>query len=383
MNKMKKYLISFFLVANLIFGAALTEAASVEKKTNVPADASKADVSKRDRIMGAIMGVIVGDALGVGTQWYYDLDNLKKDFGPWISNYNDPKLNSSGEFAKVHQYRYEQGVRAGDSSQTGQLFIMLLESIVDKGGYNREDFAARVDKLFETLNGAAYSGLYTDQAIRETWKHRKAGISWDDPKVGSNAITSDAAQMNVAVAALFFADPEQLAKTANSNTKLFYHNDFPITHSVSHALVVGALINGVPLADMAAHIQSIDRRVLNSNAPYFDSRIQVENGQSAWDPDLKLAKPYLIAKINGQHCEIQQLLPSTYYFTHLYQHDFESAVLASINGGGNNMARAALTGGVSGAMVGLSGIPERFIKGLNNHEKLLKLAGKVADLTQH
>ncbi len=45
------------------------------------------------------------------------------------------------------------------------------------------------------------------------------------------------------------------------------------------------------------------------------------------------------------------------------------------------MARAALTGGMSGAMNGLSGIPERFITGLKDHERLLKLAEKVAELT--
>jgi ADP-ribosylglycohydrolase len=49
------------------------------------------------------------------------------------------------------------------------------------------------------------------------------------------------------------------------------------------------------------------------------------------------------------------------------------AVLSAINGGGNNMARAALTGTLSGAMNDLSGIPERFITGLTDHEHILEL----------
>jgi ADP-ribosylglycohydrolase len=373
---MKKILTSFFL-ASFVFLAAPTIAASSDSEAT-----AAAEISQRDRIMGAIMGVFVGDALGVGTHWYYDLDALQNDFGPWISDYNDPKLESTGKFAKVHQWRHDQGVRAGDLSQTGQLYKMLLESIVAQGEYDRADFAARVDGLFETLNGKNYSGLYTDVAIRETWKNRSRGISWDDPKVGSNAITSDAAQMNVALAALFFEDPETLASKANSNTKLFYHNSFPITHSVAYSLVVGGLINGVPLEHMAEHIDGINVRILTRNAPYYDSRIQVETGQVAWDEDLRFSKPHLTSKVFGMHCEIQQLLPGAYYMIHHYQNDFEGAVLAAINGGGNNMARASLTGGLSGAMVGLSGIPERFITGLSDHEELLMLAEKVADLTQ-
>ena len=105
--------------------------------------------------------VLIGDALGVGSHWYYDLEKLKKDFGPWISDYNDPKLNGSGRFARIHEYRYEQGIRAGDASQTRQLCTMLLESIAEKGAYDQTDFISKVDTLFETLDGTSYSGLST------------------------------------------------------------------------------------------------------------------------------------------------------------------------------------------------------------------------------
>ena len=365
------------LLASFVFTAAIHEGVSSEKETS-----NSTDVSRKDRIMGAIMGVLIGDALGVGSHWYYDLEKLKKDFGPWISDYNDPKLNGSGRFASVHEYRYQQGIRAGDASQTGQLYTMLLESIVAKGTYDQSDFVSRVDKLFETLDGTSYSGLYTDEAIRETWKHRNEGIGWDQLKVGSDAITSEAAQMNVTLAALHFEDPARLAKEANRNTKLFYHNDFTITHSVSYALVVGGLIKGVPLEDIKKYIGSVDRETLTGYARYYDSRIQVETGQIVWNPEITFDPPHLIAKVYGQHCEIQQLLPAAYYLVHRYPDDFENAVLAAINGGGNNMARTALTGGMSGAMVGLAGIPERLIEGLNDHERLLDLAERVADLAE-
>ena len=100
------------------------------------------------------------------------------------------------------------------------------------------------------------------------------------------------------------------------------------------------------------------------------------------DPEITFEPPHLISKVYGQHCEIQQLLPAAYYLVHRYPDDFEMAVLSAINGGGNNMARAALTGGMSGAMVGLKGIPVRLIQGLKNHEYLLKLAEAIADLAE-
>ena len=79
------------------------------------------NVSQHDRIVGAILGAFIGDALGVGCQWYYDLGALEQDFGSWIDNYVSPKVDSRSKWSKVHAHRYNKGVRAGDGSQTAVL----------------------------------------------------------------------------------------------------------------------------------------------------------------------------------------------------------------------------------------------------------------------
>ena len=58
--------------------------------------------------------------------------------------------------------------------------------------------------------------------------------------------------------------------------------------------------------------------------------------------------------------------------------DFEKAVLAAVNGAGNNMARAACVGALVGAQVGLSGIPRRFVDGLVDGHALRDAAVAVA-----
>ena len=370
---MKKFLV-IFICAAFAFSAFAQNPAV---KKDYPAD-----VPTKDRIMGAIMGVLIGDALGVGCHWYYDLEILKEDFGPWITDYVDPKPESKNRWVTVSKHRYDLGVRAGDVSQTGLLIIMLLESVAEKGTYDRNDFAARVDNFFKTIDGTNYQGRYTDVAMRETWANRNKGIGWDDPDVGSNAITSEAAQMGVILSALYYKDPERVAKEAFSNLSLFYNNDFTAGASVPYDLHVAGFISGVPLAEIKKYYGSINRGVLSQYAPYADSKSQIETGQTAWNPDLQLKKPHLVSQMYGAHCEIQQLLLAAYYLIHRYPDDFETAVLSAVNGGGNNMARAALTGGMSGAMVGLKGIPKRFIDGLKDSERLLKLAEKVADLAE-
>jgi hypothetical protein len=45
---------------------------------------------------------------------------------------------------------------------------------------------------------------------------------------------------------------------------------------------------------------------------------------------------------------------------------------------GHNQARATLTGSLVGAQVGLSGIPTRFLEGLNDCEELVSLTVRLA-----
>ena len=50
-------------------------------------------ISIADRASGAVMGALIGDALGVGPHWYYDLEEMRRDYGDWISDYTEPKAD--------------------------------------------------------------------------------------------------------------------------------------------------------------------------------------------------------------------------------------------------------------------------------------------------
>jgi len=111
--------------------------------------------------------------------------------------------------------------------------------------------------------------------------------------------------------------------------------------------------------------------------PSFDCLMQVVNGAIATS-SVTIEPASLVGSMYGLACTLGFMLPAAYYLIHCFPDNFEMSVLSAVNGGGNNMARAALTGALSGALVGLKGIPERFIAGLKDHERLLQLADKVA-----
>ena len=97
----------------------------------------------KDRAVGAIMGAFIGDALALGPHWYYNLDDLRRDYGDWITGYTDPKPG-----------RYHADLRAGQQSQAGFILELTLASLVERGEYDVEDFCQRMDhELFPLLDG--------------------------------------------------------------------------------------------------------------------------------------------------------------------------------------------------------------------------------------
>jgi ADP-ribosylglycohydrolase len=359
------------------------------------------------------MGTLIGDALGLGCHWYYDLEAMRADYGDWISDYTDQKPDRTDRFGYIAKYRHEYGIRAGDISQTGELIVMLMDSVAACGGYDEDDYTARLDSFLQALDGTDLCGRFTDRAVRNLWQHRKLGLPWSE--AGSSPIppgrfsdTSEAAQRAVVIAALCDDDYEAIAKKAYSNIRLTHRDRYISGYSLSFALAAASMINGNSLLeDTDRYLQQFYRGRIGLHRPGhlpddqrkedkpphlislahnpaiepmlagFDNNKQIYSGFTGADPSIEI-DPRDACCLFGLDCSLGFLAPAAYFLIQRFPDDFEKAVLNAVNAGGNCMARGALTGALSGAMVGIQGIPERFITGLKDHERLLGLAEQIA-----
>lgn len=351
------------------------------------------NTSTQERAAGAIMGAFIGDALGLGPHWYYDIAELRRDYGEWITTYTDPKPG-----------RYHSGRKAGQLSQSGIILTLTLQSLVEHGGYHEADFCRRMDEeLFPFLDGTPMGGPggYTSQSIREAWRRRvEHKLPWG--QTGGHADDTEAIERTLALAVRYAFQPAELATVVANNTRLTQIDDTVISMTVAYAAVLGMLIRGHALDKTLSGklMELVKTGKLPFHAVTFADLQPPRPGdpdppragrfaspdalltpsymaEAAADADIRIEPAWKVSIVYGMPCAIYHQLPAAYYLAARFRNDFESAVLHAINGGGQNQARAILTGALVGAQVGLSGIPQRFLDGL---EDLNTLKGLAVDL---
>jgi ADP-ribosylglycohydrolase len=348
----------------------------------------------QDRASGAIMGAFIGDAMGLGPHWYYDLAELRRDYGEWISDYTDPRPG-----------RYHDGLKAGQLSQAGIILKLLLGSLVECGKYDEADFCRHMDEdLLPLLDGTPTNGPggYTSQSIRELWRRRvEQKLPWGE--TGGHADTTEAIERTLALAVRYALEPARLASTIADNAILTQSDDTVLSMTVAYGAVLGLLIQGHPLdARLSGRLMKlVHSGALPFHAVTSDNLQPPRPGEpdppragkfaspdalltpsymasSAVDPDIRIEPAWKVSMVYGMPCAIYHQLPAAYYLAARFHNDFESALLHAINGGGQNQARAILTGALVGAQVGLSRIPQRFLDGLKDSAALRSLATQLA-----
>lgn len=347
-----------------------------------------------DRVSGALMGAFIGDALAMGPHWYYDIDALRADYGPWITDYTAPKPD-----------RYHAGLKAGQSSQAGWLLELTLRSLVDRGGYDEADFCRRLDEdFFPLIDGTPHNGPggFTSQSLREAWQLRvKQGLPWG--QVGGYADNTEAAERTLAIAVRYAREPRKLATHVSANTVLTQTDPTVGAMTTAYAAALGLLIQGQPFdeqissklmalvrtGDLPFHTitseqetqASVDLKTPRRAGQFASPDALLGMGsiaRAAHDPDVRIDPAWKVSLIYGMPCSVYHQFPAAYYLAARFADNFETAVLTAVNSGGQNLARALLTGALVGAMVGIDGIPSRFIEGLEHAQARLQLAREIA-----
>jgi len=307
----------------------------------------------RDTFEGCIVGLAIGDALGMPCEDFSQPGIVKK-FGR-ITDYQDPP---KGTF---NYGKLKAGMYTDDTEQA----LILAESILESNGFNASNFAK---KLLGEYGRNVTSHPELDRWIGGTFKKAVENYISGMPAThcGVKAKSCGSA-MRVAPIGM---DPTEWATEirdlADASSRITHLGREPTAAAEAVALYVQSALRKNRTPEQMSIVFS---GLVGVQSAVIEKRLE-----KAYR--MRDEKPEDVVKILGEDQLAREVVPTALYAFHHSPNDFEEAVLTAVNMGGDTDSRAAITGAISGAFLGTKNIPWKWIEGIENRKKLLDIGNK-------
>lgn len=308
----------------------------------------------RDRSAGSLIGLLVGDALGVP----YEFHPPERIPAPELIEFTPPP-----GFPRAHR-----GVPPGTWSDDGSQALVLLDTLLGQGcvdlahlgkgllRWESEGFCAVDGRVFDI-------GIQTSRAFARLG----AGVDPGTSGPGGERDNGNGSLMRVLPLALWHrgSDAELAADAARQSLPTHAHPR-SMAACALYCLYVRAVLAG---ADRPWGVAASDLQAVASRSNLFPG-----------DEVARLLEPSNAERIAGSGYVVDTLWSARHAFEG--SKDFEDCLRRAIALGNDTDTVAAVAGGLAGAHYGLVGIPERWKSGLRGQEILQPLLQALLDVRQ-
>lgn len=313
---------------------------------------------RRERLLGAIWGQFVGDALALGSHWHYNLAERARLYPGGIRGFERPV-----------EGHYHAGREPGDPTHYGDAALVLLRSVALAGRADPQDYGARFVALF---GDESYRG-YLDKPTRLTvqaWRDHardRPGEPFDFQHGADdhqNVTTSRLAPVVVR-----HAEDPALETIVRAIVRVCQDNAEAIAHAQVHGRILRRLFRGEDLEPaLFAVLDGRDGPLPEGLAQRWRD-VQAMRGQSVVDATGEL----------GRACYLSSSFPATLHAALRHGDEPETALLECVRAGGDNASRAAVLGAWLGAAHGLDAIPMAWRERLTHKAEIGRLAQAVVE----
>jgi ADP-ribosylglycohydrolase len=302
------------------------------------------EITLEDKIRGGIIGLLVGDALGVPYEFH-----PREEIPPFEEIEFEPPQN----FTRAHS-----GVPIGTYSDDGAQALCLLASLLECGKFEVDDFAKKlvawfredylcVDKMFDV-------GIQTQRAIlnlRKGFPPLTAGLS-DERNNGNGSL------MRVLPLAIWHqgSDLELIADAFDQSAVTHGHLRSKLCCAL-YCLWARRILQNIENA-----WDSAVEKIRDVFAVGTVERIEFDN----------VIRPDDLYEVNGSGYVLDSLYSAKWAND---RPNFEETVKAAISLGNDTDTTACIAGGIAGLKFGINGIPERWrdnLRGKENYEPLIE-----------
>ena len=296
------------------------------------------------RFEGGLLGLAVGDALGMqveGSQSY-----------EFVRDYHDARSDSVNNRLKAGQY----------TDDTLQMLI-LTESIIKNFGFDINAFVSELKAWGMEIKADLRTARGVGPTSIEAIKNLLDGVDWRES--GGVYPTCGSAMRVAPIGLLYSSNFDLTADIAARSSIPTHRSDEAIAGAVALAVTVAGVTSGLGVED--AIIKSADYAEAYSRK--FADKIRLAIS-------LKNDAPRYALKAIGTSILAKEAVPAA-LFSALRGENFEDALLIAVNHGGDTDSIGAMTGAIRGAFDTLDMIPSRWLKGLEDRERIMLCAKRL------
>jgi ADP-ribosyl-[dinitrogen reductase] hydrolase len=286
--------------------------------------------TRHDRITGALVGLVLGDAFGAPIEWL-DREEISTRYPGGFRDF----VENAGK-----------GLSVGQGTDDTDMALLTTESLILEGGL---DLDAMAPSFVAWGHPRHDLGQTTSGAIAAL----KSGVHWS--RAGSDAAPSSGCLPRCAPVALAVRE-EELGSATVDCCRMTHRHSLAVAASVAQNLLVARLVHGAAWADAVAALTG-----RNDVEPYNEAwaailSAMVDRGPAATGAPQVLAEAF--------HAVADA--PNA-----------EEALVAAVSIGGDTDTRGAVAGLIAGARWGLSAFPSRWLSSCQAANQAERLAGEL------
>lgn len=305
-----------------------------------------------DRFRGCLLGVAVGDALGMPVEGY-SADEIESKFG------------QVRDMMPAPEDHFHSGLEAGQFTDDTEETLLLAESMIEASGFSVERFA---DKLMGwgslwTLDEKLNRGV--GFTTRSSVESLLSGTSWKES--GLTIPTCGSAMRSAPIGLLYRCDLSLAGRYADLQSIPTHCGPASRAGAIAVAVAVALCLQGFPKDTVL--------RTASSLAGVADKRFA---DRLLWISSLQDLEPSQALAEIGNSPDVSETVPAAFYCYMRFEP--EDALITAASSGGDTDSIASIAGSLFGAALGTGWIPERWLACLENRERIERVALDLSNL---
>ncbi len=320
-------------------------------KPHTPKIRTSIDSVLQNKFIGSLLGLAIGDAFAAPVE-FMSVKNMQKTYGTiddFVTNPHRP-------------------VTAGEYTDDTEMALMIARTLIERGNMDPIHLGNIFgDHLKLVLDGKAPNNGFSHTTLT-SMQNLYAGMGWRHS--GKESYGAGPA-MRVAPVGLFYHDqPKLLQEAARQQAYLTQTSEEAIAGSVTVAYAAAKALHLPPEFDKYAFIDELVTLTSEISDSFSSELARVKN---LLDLEASEALPQIPTEGEVGY-KAKGVVPSALFCFLKSPEDYRNTILLATYTDGDSDTIAAIAGAISGAYNGTKAIPQKWVDGLKQREKVVKMA---------